>query len=94
MQRTLSALITWIVLAALVRSVAATDLNHCSQSTLPETDEIGCLGQYVWFFYRRRELGTNNLRSPRYEGYSAPDLGNIDTETISRAEVREAALML
>ena len=47
MQRRFSALIAWIILAALVRSIAATDLVHCGQSTLPETDEIVCLGQYV-----------------------------------------------
>ena len=46
MQR-LSALITWMVLAALVRGVAAIDLDHCSQLTLPGTDEIVCLCQYV-----------------------------------------------
>ena len=40
-------------------------------------------------------MGLTIYPSPRYEeNHQAPDLDNIDTESIMRVEVREAALLL
>jgi len=91
MQRRLSALTIWIVVAALVRGLAVTNLDHCGQSTLPGTDEIVCLCQYVYFLAGGERVG-HNSRWRRFDDYHQ-DLDDIDLQTMIRVEVRETVLL-